>query len=160
MSRACIQPMQSRWLQVFVGGLRRRCRRTLHWVAAGSFRKSLQIPKISRLRLQKSSTGRVSVGTRANFGSWSTIKVAIFGCASRGPSSAPAIARVQLPDPNASSTVASTCSRCSGFAQPDTRLSISSEALSDKYGGYAFAEGRSPTRAIHATIFEFDWSSG
>ena len=28
---------------------------------------------------QKSSTGRVSVGTRANFGSLSTIKVAIFG---------------------------------------------------------------------------------
>ena len=37
------------------------------------------MPTILQLRLKKSSMGRVSVGTRANFGSLSTIKVAIFG---------------------------------------------------------------------------------
>ena len=31
---------------------------TRHWVAAGSFQKSLQMPTISRLRLQKSSIGK------------------------------------------------------------------------------------------------------
>lgn len=51
-------------------------------------RESLQMARISRLQWPKSSLkGRVSVGTRANFGSLFTIKVAIFGRTSHGRSS-------------------------------------------------------------------------
>ena len=86
--RVYLQSMQSPWLQVFVGGLRRRCRRARHWIAIGSFRESLQMATISRLQWPKGSLkGRVSFGTRANFGSLFTIKVAIFGRTSHGPSS-------------------------------------------------------------------------
>ena len=83
--RAYFQPMQPPWLQVFVGGLRRRCRRARHWIAIGSFRESLQMSTISRLQWPKSSLkGRVSFGTRATFGSLFTIEVAIFGRTSHG----------------------------------------------------------------------------
>ena len=80
--------MQSPWLQVFVGGLRWRCRRVRRWISIGLFRKSLQTAKFSRVPWQKSSLkGRVSFGTRANFGISFTTKGAIFGRTSHGPGS-------------------------------------------------------------------------
>jgi hypothetical protein len=67
-------------LQVFAGGLRRRRRRVRRWISIGLFRKSRQTAKFSRVPWQKSSLkGRVSFGTRANFGSSFTINGAIFG---------------------------------------------------------------------------------
>ena len=83
-----LQPMQSPWLQVFVGGLRRRCRRVHHWIAIGSFRESLQMARISRLRWPKKLTeGKSERWNASELGSLFTIKVAIFGRTSHGPGS-------------------------------------------------------------------------